>query len=76
VSRQLSGALGSHNSAQPALKRWADLLVPIGDDDMQYQWRRVRSAGTMHSRLIGSAHTLSAWTPPGLNDCAVSARPA
>ena len=30
----------------------------------------------MHSGLIGSAHTLSPWTPPGLNDCAVSARPA
>ena len=23
-----------------------------------------------------SVHTLSPWTPPGLNDCAVSARPA
>ena len=30
----------------------------------------------MHSELIGSAHTLSPWSPPGLNDCAVSARPA
>ena len=30
----------------------------------------------MHSALIGSAHTLSPWTPPGLNGCAVSARPA
>jgi hypothetical protein len=28
----------------------------------------------MHSGLIGSAHTLSPWTPRGLNDCAVSAR--
>ena len=30
----------------------------------------------MHSGLIGSAHTLSPWSPPGLNDHAVSARPA
>ncbi len=30
----------------------------------------------MHSGLIGSAHTLSPWSPPGLNDRAVSARPA
>ena len=30
----------------------------------------------MHSGLIGSAHTISPWSPPGLNDCAVSARPA
>ena len=30
----------------------------------------------MHSGLIGSAHTLCPWSPPGLNDCAVSARPA
>jgi hypothetical protein len=30
----------------------------------------------MHSGFIGSLHTLSPWTPPGLNDCAVSARPA
>jgi hypothetical protein len=30
----------------------------------------------MHSGLIGSAHTLSPWTPPGLNDGAVSARSA
>jgi hypothetical protein len=30
----------------------------------------------MHSGLIGLAHTLSPWSPSGLNDCAVSARPA
>jgi hypothetical protein len=30
----------------------------------------------MRSGPIGSVHTLSPWTPPGLNDCAVSARPA
>ena len=30
----------------------------------------------MHSGLKRSAHTLSPWTPPGVNDCAVSARPA
>ena len=29
-----------------------------------------------HSALIGFAHTLSPWTLPGLNGCAVSARPA
>ena len=41
-------------------------------------WRMSRTecgvARTMHSGLIGSAHTLSPWTPPGLNGCAVSAR--
>lgn len=36
----------------------------------------VRSARTMHSGFIGSVLTLSPWTPPGLNGCAVSARPA
>ena len=30
----------------------------------------------MHSGLIGSTHTLSPWSPSGLNDYAVSARPA
>jgi hypothetical protein len=45
-------------------------------DDPQRQCYRVRSARTMHSGLIGSAHTLSPWTPPGQNACAVSARPA
>jgi hypothetical protein len=30
----------------------------------------------MHSGLIGSVHTLSPWTPLGLTDGAVSARPA
>ena len=30
----------------------------------------------MHSGFIGSVHTLSLWTPPGLNNGAVSARPA
>ena len=30
----------------------------------------------MHSGFIGSVHTLSPWTPPGLNIGAVSARPA
>jgi hypothetical protein len=30
----------------------------------------------MHSGLIGSVRTLSLWTPPGLNDGAVSVRPA
>ena len=36
----------------------------------------VRSARTMHSGFIGSVLTLSPWTPPGLNGCAVSVRPA
>ena len=52
-----------------------DLLAHTRDDDLQRQRHRVRSARTMHSGLIGSVHTLSPWTPPGLNDCAVSARP-
>jgi hypothetical protein len=30
----------------------------------------------MHGGAIGSVLTLSLWTPPGLNDFAVSARPA
>jgi hypothetical protein len=30
----------------------------------------------MHSGFIGSVLTLSIWTPPGLNGCAVSVRPA
>jgi hypothetical protein len=30
----------------------------------------------MHSGFIGSVLTISPWTPPGLNDGAVSARPA
>jgi hypothetical protein len=36
----------------------------------------VRSARTMHSGFIGSVLTLCVWTPPGLIDRAVSARPA
>jgi hypothetical protein len=45
------------------------------DDDVQRQRHRVRSARTMHVGLIGLVHTLSPWTPSGLNDGAVSARP-
>jgi len=37
---------------------------------------RERSLRMMHTGLIWSLHTLSPWTPRGLNDCAVSARPA
>ena len=45
------------------------------DDDLQHQ-RPSAEAWIMHSGFIGSAHTLSPWSPPGLNDYAVFARPA
>jgi len=44
--------------------------------DMTLGSQGCRSAWTMHSGFIGSVHTLSPWTPPGLNNGAVSARPA
>jgi hypothetical protein len=46
------------------------------NEALRCQRHRVRSAWTMHSGFIGSVHTLSPWTPPGLNNGAVSARPA